>query len=248
VLPPGHVVRPPESRRGRSPSCPGSDACPRRTGPGRLRGGAGQVDEPLIDCHVHVFDPDRFPYAADAYYIPTGPETGTVEQWRQTHDVHGVRHALPVGPNSGYGEDNRCLLDAVARGAGRFRGVAVVSNRATPAELSGLRDDGMLGGSSPRCSHARGPGRTGARPRRTAPDPLGHAPVGHSCFRAEGSSAPRHARLLTDLVRRPRAGGSPWEAATARAPGAWGPWPRAGPPGPPSHRAGSPPPSVRSSG
>ena len=103
------------------------------------------MDEPLIDCHVHVFDPDRLPYAADAYYIPTGPETGTVEQLRQTHDVHGVRHALPVGPNSGYGEDNRCLLDAVARGAGRFRGVAVVSNRATPAELSGLRDDGVLG-------------------------------------------------------------------------------------------------------
>jgi predicted TIM-barrel fold metal-dependent hydrolase len=57
------------------------------------------VDEPLIDCHVHVFDPDRFPYAPDAHYVPAGPETGTLEQLRRTHDVHGVPHALPVGPN-----------------------------------------------------------------------------------------------------------------------------------------------------
>jgi predicted TIM-barrel fold metal-dependent hydrolase len=104
-----------------------------------------QVDEPLIDCHVHVFDPSRFPYAPDAYYLPTGPETGTVEQLRATLDVHGVRHALLVGPNSGYGEDNRCLLDAVSGSGGRFRGVAVVPNRATTSELSALRDGGVLG-------------------------------------------------------------------------------------------------------
>jgi predicted TIM-barrel fold metal-dependent hydrolase len=103
------------------------------------------VDEPVIDCHVHVFDPDRFPYAPDAWYVPTGPETGTVEQLRRTHDVHGVRHAVLVGPNSGYGEDNRYLVDAVRRGAGRFRGVAVVPNSAPHAQLSGLRDAGIVG-------------------------------------------------------------------------------------------------------
>jgi predicted TIM-barrel fold metal-dependent hydrolase len=103
------------------------------------------VDEPLIDCHVHVFDPERFPYAPDAYYVPTGPETGTLDQLRRTHDAHGVRHALLVGPNSGYGEDNRCLIDAVAGGAGRYRGVAVVPNTATRADLSALRGAGVLG-------------------------------------------------------------------------------------------------------
>jgi predicted TIM-barrel fold metal-dependent hydrolase len=103
------------------------------------------VGEPLIDCHVHVLDPDRFPYVPDAYYVPTGPETGTLDQLRRTHDVHGVRHALLVGPNSGYGEDNRCLIDAVAGGAGRFRGVAVVPDTATSADLSALRAAGVLG-------------------------------------------------------------------------------------------------------
>ena len=103
------------------------------------------MEEPLIDCQTHVFDPARFPYAPDAYYVPTGPETGTLDQLRRTLDAHGVRHALLVGPNSGYGEDNRCLIDAVAGGAGRFRGVAVVPNTATRTDLGTLRDAGILG-------------------------------------------------------------------------------------------------------
>jgi predicted TIM-barrel fold metal-dependent hydrolase len=103
------------------------------------------VSEPIVDCHVHVFDPDRFPYAPDAYYVPAGSETGTLEQLRRTHDLHGVRHALLVGPNSGYGEDNRCLIDAISGGGGRFRGVAVVANTVTRAELSALRTAGVLG-------------------------------------------------------------------------------------------------------
>src|SRR5688572_27531931 len=103
------------------------------------------MDEPVIDCHTHVFDPHRFAYAPDAYYRPTGAETGTVEQLERTLDAHGVRHALLVGPNSGYGEDNRYLLDAVTRGAGRFRGVAVVPNRVAAEELRTLREAGVLG-------------------------------------------------------------------------------------------------------
>ena len=31
-------------------------------------------DEPKIDCHNHLFDPVRFPYPADAFYRPAGPE------------------------------------------------------------------------------------------------------------------------------------------------------------------------------
>ena len=81
---------------------------------------------PVVDCHVHVFDPARFPYADDAVYRPAGAEIAPFAQLEQVLAAHDVRHALLVAPNSGYGFDNRCLLDALARGGGRHKGVALV--------------------------------------------------------------------------------------------------------------------------
>jgi predicted TIM-barrel fold metal-dependent hydrolase len=103
------------------------------------------TSEPAIDCHVHVFDPLRFPYAADAWYCPEPAETGTAAQLSQVLDAHHVRHALIVGPNSGYGLDNRCLLDALAQGQGRYKGIAVVRNDASMGELQDLKAQGVVG-------------------------------------------------------------------------------------------------------
>ena len=50
-----------------------------------------------------------------------------------------------VGPNSGYGEDNSCLLDTLAAGEGRYRGMAVVPNDIPRAELAALKAAGVLG-------------------------------------------------------------------------------------------------------
>jgi predicted TIM-barrel fold metal-dependent hydrolase len=99
----------------------------------------------IVDCHVHVFDPQRFPYRPDTFYAPTGQELGTPARLRTVLDAHGVGQALLVGPNSGYGEDNRCLLDTLASGAGRYRGMAVVPNATSRAELADLRAAGVLG-------------------------------------------------------------------------------------------------------
>lgn len=99
----------------------------------------------MIDCHVHIFDPARFPYAPDAWYTPSGGETGTAAQLTQVMAAHGVQHALLVGPNSGYGLDNRCLLDAIKHSAGRFKGVAVVRHDASHAELQDLQAQGVVG-------------------------------------------------------------------------------------------------------
>nr|WP_315237159.1 amidohydrolase family protein [uncultured Albidiferax sp.] len=98
-----------------------------------------------IDCHVHVFDPTRFPYPEDNFYKPAGAEIGTTSLLGQVLDAHGVQHALIVGPNSGYGFDNHCLLDALAQGAGRYKGVAVVRNDASLAELQDLQAAGVVG-------------------------------------------------------------------------------------------------------
>jgi len=102
-------------------------------------------DEPKIDCHCHILDPDRFPYAADVAYRPAGQEQGTLAQYFQVMEAYGIRHSLIVGPNSGYGLDNRCLLDALRRGQGRFKGIAVVKNDIARDELLGLREAGVIG-------------------------------------------------------------------------------------------------------
>src|ERR1044071_6459340 len=83
-------------------------------------------DEPKIDCHAHVIDPANFPYGKDIAYKPAGQEAGTAAQFVEVMKCHGVRHALLVQPNSGYGTDNACMLDAIAKGAGRFKGIAIV--------------------------------------------------------------------------------------------------------------------------
>jgi predicted TIM-barrel fold metal-dependent hydrolase len=102
-------------------------------------------DEPKIDSHCHVLDPSRFAYAADAAYRPAGQEIAPLDQYLQVMDAYGIRHALFVGPNSGYGLDNRCLLDAIARGNGRFKGIAVVSNDTGRDALLALRAGGVIG-------------------------------------------------------------------------------------------------------
>ncbi len=102
-------------------------------------------DEPKVDCHNHVLDPARFAYADDVAYRPAGAEMGTRDQHRAVMDAYGIRHALVVGPNSGYGTDNRCLLDALAASGGRFKGIAVVPNDTGRDELLRLKAAGVVG-------------------------------------------------------------------------------------------------------
>ena len=102
-------------------------------------------DEPKIDCHTHVFDPLRFSYRSDTFYRPAGQEIATASQLLHLMDAYGVSGALVVGPNSGYASDNRCLLDALARGGGRLKGIAVVEPDASAAELEGLKRNGVVG-------------------------------------------------------------------------------------------------------
>jgi predicted TIM-barrel fold metal-dependent hydrolase len=102
-------------------------------------------DEPKIDAHCHVLDPARFPYAPDVAYRPAGPEIAPLAQYLQVMEAYAIRHALLVGPNSGYGADNRCLLDALAQGGGRLKGIAVVGNDIDRAALLALRAAGVIG-------------------------------------------------------------------------------------------------------
>ena len=80
------------------------------------------LKEPKIDTHCHLLDPVRFSYAQGVKYQPLGQEAGDVETFKAVMGIHGVMHALLVGPNSGYNYDNSCMLDAIARDKNRFKG------------------------------------------------------------------------------------------------------------------------------
>jgi predicted TIM-barrel fold metal-dependent hydrolase len=98
-----------------------------------------------IDCHLHVIDPIRFPYAAETPYRPSGQEIAPVAHLARVLDDFDVAHALIVGTNSGYGTDSCILLDALAFGAGRFKGVAVVDNDIGISQLERLKAAGIVG-------------------------------------------------------------------------------------------------------
>lgn len=101
--------------------------------------------EPKIDCHAHVFDPARFPYGDGIDYKPSGQEVGTPSQFGAVMKTYGVTHALLVQPNSGYGGDNSCMLDTIARGKGRFKGIAIIPFDASLADLRELKAQGIVG-------------------------------------------------------------------------------------------------------
>jgi predicted TIM-barrel fold metal-dependent hydrolase len=102
-------------------------------------------DEKKIDCHNHIFDPARFPYRADTAYRPSMQEIGTAAQFAHVMDACGVQHALLVGPTSGYGTDNRCMLDALSRYGTRFKGIAVVDHHASRDDMIEMKRAGVVG-------------------------------------------------------------------------------------------------------
>ena len=103
------------------------------------------LDEPKIDCHNHVLDPAHFPYIENTRYRPSGQEIGTAIQFRAVMHAYNVQYALVVQPTSGYGTDNRCMLDALAHGEGRLKGIALVPNDVSSDRLAELKQLGVLG-------------------------------------------------------------------------------------------------------
>ena len=95
------------------------------------------------DCHYHIFGPaDRYPYSPARGYTP--PDC-LVEDFERMQAVLGIERSVIVQP-SVYGTDNSCSLDAVERlGKARARGVAVIDDKASNAELDRLDRAGFRG-------------------------------------------------------------------------------------------------------
>ena len=104
-----------------------------------------RVPAQATDTHVHVFDPLRFPFAADTAYRPIAAETGTAHELAVMLDAASVARVVLVNPTSGYGDDNRCMLDALERLGRRARGIARVPIDMPPRRLDALKRRGVVG-------------------------------------------------------------------------------------------------------
>lgn len=94
------------------------------------------------DTHVHVIGAaDRYPMVGERHYTP-GP--ASVAQLRTHLAGQGISRAVIIQP-SVYGTDNRCLLDALDEMQGQARGVAVLPEATTAAELRALDARGVRG-------------------------------------------------------------------------------------------------------
>jgi predicted TIM-barrel fold metal-dependent hydrolase len=103
------------------------------------------LEENKIDCHCHILDPIAHPYPKDNPYHPKGQEVGDAQYFTQVMSCYGVKHALLVGPNSGYNLDNRAMLAAIKQHPGVFKGIAVVPNDCDDEHLQALQSQGVIG-------------------------------------------------------------------------------------------------------
>ena len=99
------------------------------------------VPERACDCHVHVFDPRRFPLAVSRTYTP---ESATAAQLLAMHRALHIRRAVIVQP-SVYGTDNSCILDAMKQYGSGARGIAVLPGEVSSATLDNMERAGIRG-------------------------------------------------------------------------------------------------------
>jgi len=94
------------------------------------------------DSHCHVFGPvDRFPYAPEARFSP--PEA-PVEALEELWELLGFSRAVIV-QSTVHGTDHAAAADALRRGAGRYRGVALITPDTPDTEVARLHDEGFRG-------------------------------------------------------------------------------------------------------
>ena len=93
------------------------------------------------DCHSHILGPaSRFPYVAERSYTP--PDALPSDYLRMLGTL-GLERMVVVQASC-YGEDHSRALAAIAElGVDRARGVAMVSETVTAAELRALHDGGI---------------------------------------------------------------------------------------------------------
>ena len=101
------------------------------------------VPKGAADCHVHVFpDPAEFPFWSGRVYTP--PVATAADLLALQNALH-LDHVVIVTP-SVYGTDNSATLNGMKfLGPKRARGIAVIDEKTTSAELDAMHKAGIRG-------------------------------------------------------------------------------------------------------
>jgi D-galactarolactone isomerase len=92
------------------------------------------------DCHMHVYE-HGYALAPTATFTPPH---APVPAYQQVQRQLGLERVIVVQP-TGYGFDNACTLDAIARLGAGARGIVVVAPEVADAELQRLHAAGIRG-------------------------------------------------------------------------------------------------------
>jgi predicted TIM-barrel fold metal-dependent hydrolase len=94
------------------------------------------------DCHTHIFGPaDRYPFAAHRLYTPGDASVAALLALQERLQLNRVVIVQP----SPYGADNTCTLDALRALGDRARGVAVIDEKTSDAQLQEMHRAGVRG-------------------------------------------------------------------------------------------------------
>jgi predicted TIM-barrel fold metal-dependent hydrolase len=101
-----------------------------------------KVPRGACDCHTHVFcDPHRFAFWSGRTYTP---QTATVNETRALHRALHVQRIVLVN-SLVYGTDNSCMVDALHQLSHRARGIALIDEHTSDAQLDALAHAGVRG-------------------------------------------------------------------------------------------------------
>ena len=93
------------------------------------------------DCHIHVFEGERYPYAARRGYTP--PDA-PLSRLLQLHRTLGIERAV-LTQASVHGSDNRAVLEGSSSDPQRFRAVVAIDGSVKDSELRRMHEAGARG-------------------------------------------------------------------------------------------------------
>lgn len=103
---------------------------------------AFEVPPSACDCHTHIHgDTREFPYAEGRVYTP---EAAYPDEMAALHAKLGIKRVVIVTP-SVYGTDNRATIWGMKARGNDARGVAVIDDKTSEAELDAMHQAGMRG-------------------------------------------------------------------------------------------------------